>query len=320
LDVMHLTKICLRTAMGSCDKLDMLIIFNPAAGQRRRQRLDRALVALQRLGCPYLLAETAHPGHAEALARAAAGDGTAVVVAAGGDGTIAEVAAGLAGSRTALGVLPLGTANVFAWELGIPILPEAAAAGLAAARTTCVYPGIARFADGSSRLFVQMLGAGFDAAVVANLDLGLKQRIGRGAYVWQAVRQLSRYGFPMLRVSFADGEALASSVIVSNGRLYAGRHVLAPAADMARSGFEVALFRGAGPWAAAAYGAALPMNLLPRMPGVTLRHATRLRIEGAGVAVQADGDPAGQLPVDIQAAPEPLRVMLCRATGKAVAA
>jgi len=304
--------------MGSCDKLGMLIVFNPAAGQGRRRRLDRALAMLRRLGCPYRLAETTRPGHAEALARAAARDGTAVVVAAGGDGTIAEVAGGLAGSRAALGVLPLGTANVFAWELGIPILPEAAAAGLAAGRESGVYPGIARFADGSSRLFVQMLGAGFDAAVVAHLDIGLKQRIGRGAYAWQAMRQLSRYRFPALRVIFADGEAEASSVIVSNGRLYAGRHLLAPAAAMARPGFEVALFRRAGPWAAAAYGAALPLNLLPRMPGVTLRPATRLRIEGMGVAVQADGDLAGQLPVEVQAAPDPLWVLLGQTAGRAV--
>ncbi|RYJ01430.1 MAG: diacylglycerol kinase family lipid kinase, partial [Acetobacteraceae bacterium] len=129
----------------------MLIIFNPAAGQRRRQRLGRALAWLDRLGCAHHLAETTHPGHAMALARAAAAAGVPLVVAAGGDGTIAEVAAGLDGSGAAMGVLPLGTANVFAWELGIPIRPEAAAAALAAGRCGRVHPGIARFGDGSVR-------------------------------------------------------------------------------------------------------------------------------------------------------------------------
>lgn len=296
----------------------MLIIFNPAAGRRRQQRLDRALAALRRRNpaAAVTLAETTHPGHAEALARAAVAAGLGVVVAAGGDGTIAEVAAGLAGSGCALGVLPLGTANVFAWELGIPLRPEAAAALLAEGVPTAIHPGMAEFADGARRLFVQMLGAGFDAAVVANLDLGLKRRIGRGAYVWGALRELGRYRFPRLRVGFADGTVGAASAIVSKGRLYAGRHLLAPAAARAQPGFQVALFQGAGPWAGpwatAAYGAALPLNLLPRMPGVALRHADWLRIEGEGVAVQADGDPAGLLPVEIRDAPGPLRVLLAR--------
>ncbi|WP_043364343.1 diacylglycerol kinase family protein [Belnapia sp. F-4-1] len=302
----------------------MLIIFNPKAGQRRRQRLDRALKVLRRLGQDFTLVETGHPGHAALLAREGASEGQAVVVAAGGDGTIAEVAAGLAGAGTgagaALGVLPLGTANVFAWELGIPVRPELSARLLMEGEARLVHPGEARFDDGGARLFVQMLGAGFDAAVVANLDLGLKRRIGRGAYVWQAVRELGRYRFPPLRVVFADGETLVSSVIVSKGRLYAGRHLLAPAAEMGQPGFQVALFHGSGPVAAAAYGAALPFNLLPRMPGLALRHATWLRIEGEGVAVQADGDPVGRLPVEVRVAPAPLHVVLPQVTGLALAA
>ncbi|MBL6080268.1 diacylglycerol kinase family lipid kinase [Belnapia sp. T18] len=298
----------------------MLIIFNPKAGQRRRQRLDRALQVLRRLGQDFTLVETAHPGHAALLAREGARGGQGVVVAAGGDGTIAEVAAGLAGAGAALGVLPLGTANVFAWELGIPVRPELSARLLVEGEARLVHPGEARFDGGGERLFVQMLGAGFDAAVVANLDLGLKRRIGRGAYVWQAVRELGRYRFPPLRVVFADGETLVSSVIVSKGRLYAGRHLLAPEAEMARPGFQVALFRGSGPVAAAAYGAALPLNLLPHMPGLALRHATWLRIEGEGVAVQADGDPVGRLPVEVRVAPAPLRVVLPQVTGVALAA
>ena len=302
--------------MGDCDKIGMLIIYNPAAGQRRRQRLNRALAWLDRHGCTHAVAETTHPGHAAALARTAAAAGATLVVAAGGDGTIAEVAAGLDGSGAAMGVLPLGTANVFAWELGIPIRPEAAAALLATGRTACVHPGVARFGDGSVRLFVQMLGAGFDAAVVEALDLGLKRRFGRGAYVWGAMRQLRRYGFPPLRVVFADGAVAARSVIVTKGRFYAGRHLLAPAAAMARPGFQVALFPGAGPLATAAYGAALPLNLLPHMPGVVLRRADWVRIEGDGVAVQADGDPAGRLPVEVATAAAPLRVVLGTGLGE----
>ena len=97
----------------------MLIVFNPVAGSRRRSRLLCAMALLPAAR----LAETAGPGHAEALARAAAQAGEDCVVAAGGDGTIAEVAAGLMGHATALGILPLGTANVLSLELGLPHAP-----------------------------------------------------------------------------------------------------------------------------------------------------------------------------------------------------
>jgi diacylglycerol kinase family enzyme len=142
------------------------------------------------------VAETSRPGHATELAREAVGRGVPLVVAAGGDGTVAEVASGLAGSAALLGILPFGTANVLAWELGLPPAPERAARVLFAGRAAELRPGLARFGDGSSRLFVQMLGAGFDAAVVANLDLRLKRRVGKAAYVAQSARELFRYPFP----------------------------------------------------------------------------------------------------------------------------
>jgi diacylglycerol kinase family enzyme len=289
----------------------MLIVFNPTAGGQRRRRLRRALDALLRLGVRAELAETRHPGHAEELAREAAGRGVPVVVAAGGDGTIAEVASGIAGSAAMLGVVPLGTANVLAWELGVPSGPEQAASVLAAGRPAWLRPGIARFADGRTRLFVQMLGAGFDAAVVRGLDLGLKRRIGRLAYVWHTLIELGRYRFPAIEARLDGGEAIPlASVIVTKGRLYAGRYLLAPDAAPGEPGFRVALFRQAGPGFAALHGAALPLNLLPRMPGIELRRAARVSLAGAGVPVQADGDPAGALPLEIEDAPGPIRVLL----------
>lgn len=290
----------------------MLIVFNPTAGGRRRRRLLQALGVLRDGGVAPEVAETAHPGHATHLARAAAERGCPVVVAAGGDGTIAEVAAGLAGSMASLGILPLGTANVLAWELGLPPAPAAAARVLTEGAPLLLRPGLARFADGSQRLFVQMLGAGFDAAVVAGLDLRLKRRIGRGAYVLQGVRELARYRFPRF-TAVLDGQPYpVVSAIITKGRLYAGRHLLAPAARPREPGFQVALFNRGGPYWAGFYGAALPLDLLPRLPGVELRQATRVQLQGDAVPVQADGDPAGALPVEISDAPGGIAVMLPR--------
>ncbi|WP_237217870.1 diacylglycerol/lipid kinase family protein, partial [Falsiroseomonas oryziterrae] len=204
--------------------------------------------------------------------------GVPVVVAAGGDGTIAEVASGIAGSAATLGVLPLGTANVLAWELGLPRQPERAAAVMTGGRATLLHPGLARFADGRSRLFVQMLGAGFDAAVVAHLDLGLKRRLGRAAYVWQSLRELPRYRFPSLAATLDGETATAASVIVTKGRLYAGRYLVAPGARPDLPGFHVVLFRRPGAWRAALAGAALPLGLIPRLPGVEIRPARRIAL------------------------------------------
>ena len=295
----------------------MLIVFNPTAGGRRRRRLARALDALGLEGLRPVVAETLHPGHAAELARAAADRGVGLVVAAGGDGTIAEVASGLAGSAALLGILPFGTANVLASELGLPFAPERAARVLTAGRAALLRPGLARFGSGggASRLFVQMVGAGFDAAVVAGLDLRLKRRIGKAAYVAQSARELFRYPFPSFTASLdgGNGEAVVSA-IVTKGRLYAGRHLLAPGAMPGEPGFRVALFRNGGPVRAALYGAALPLDLLPRLPGVEIRRAARVRLSAPPppcfVPIQADGDPAGALPVEIEDAPGPIRVML----------
>ncbi len=289
----------------------MLIVFNPTAGAGRRRRLARAVAALIARGVRLDLAETRGPGDAEVLARDAAGRGVDVVVAAGGDGTIAEVAAGLAGSGAALGVLPLGTANVLAWELGVPAAPERAAAVVAAGRAAMLRPGIARFAHGRTRLFVQMLGAGFDAEVVAHLDLALKRRIGRAAYVWQSARELPRYRFPPITAELDGTSVTAASVIVTKGRLYAGRYRIAPEARPLEPGFQVVLFRRPGAMQAALAALALPLGLIPRLPGVEIAPAHRIVLAAAGaVPVQADGDPMGALPVSVADAPDPLRILL----------
>jgi len=138
--------------------------------------------------------------------------------------------------------------------------------------------------------------------------------VGKAAYVAQAARELFRYPFPRFAASLdGAGEEGVASAIVSKGRLYAGRHLLAPGAVPGEPGFRVALFRGGGPARAALCGAALPLGLLPRLPGVEIRRVSRVRLAaapGGAVPAQADGDPAGLLPVEIEDAPGPLRVVL----------
>lgn len=288
----------------------MIVVFNPVAGLRRSSLLWRVLDVLVANGIRIELAETHRPGHAEALARDAACRGASMVVAAGGDGTIAEVASGLSGSPARLGVIPLGTANVMAHELALPFEPRAVAAALAFGRTRPLWPGLAS-APAGSRLFVQMLGVGFDAHVVHHMPVGWKRALGRGAYVLQSLRELACYQFTPVQVRVDGEETQAASVIVSKGRLYGGRFVLAPAACAGEPGFSVALFDHSGAAAAMLYGAALPLNLLGRVRGV--RHVRARHVDFVGnetIPAQADGDAAGWTPLSVTDAPAAIPVVV----------
>ena len=288
----------------------MLIIFNPNAGRRRAALLWPVLDVLVANGVRLDLMETNHAGHAEELAREAASHGKTLVVAAGGDGTIAEVANGLMGSNTPLGVIPLGTANVLAHELNLPFAPKAVAAALAFGRTRTLWPGMARSGE-TSRLFVQMLGAGFDAHIVHTLPLPMKRLLGRGAYVVQTLRQLPQYAFKPIPIRLDGQEMQAASVIVSKGRLYGGKYLLAPDALPGEPGFSVVLFERGGPAITLLYGAALQLHRLGRAPGV--RHIRARRVEFTGnspVPAQTDGDKAGFTPLTVTDAPGPIQIVV----------
>jgi len=289
----------------------MLVIFNPVAGRRRATALWRVLDLLVENGIKVEVAETQHAGHATELARSAAAAGRPMVVAAGGDGTIAEVANGLLGSDTALGIIPIGTANVVAKEYGLSTAPRAVANALAYRRTKLLWPGLARL-EGREHVFVQMVGLGFDGAVVHGLNGGLKRAIGRGAYVWQSVWESVAYNFPKVRL-LVDGKAYeAASVVVSKGRLYGGPYMLAPAASSTAPGFHVALFENPGTFAALLSGAALPLGLLPRCPGVRVVAGTHVEFSTANgnILTQSDGDALNFTPFSVVDAASPIALVV----------
>jgi diacylglycerol kinase family enzyme len=203
--------------------------------------------------------------------------------------------------------IPLGTANVLAHELNLSFAPTAVAGALAFGRTRELWPGIAS-SDTGSKLFVQMLGTGFDAQVVHHLSLPLKRALGKAAYVLQGLRETLRYRFPMIPVTIDGTTTEAGSVIVTKGRYYAGRHTLAPDACVTAPGFTIALFDRSGPFSALAYGAALPLNLLGSMPGIRLLRGEEIRI-GPHMA-QTDGYPAGSGPIVVRNAATPIRVVV----------
>jgi len=289
----------------------MLVIFNPVAGRRRAASLWKVLDLLVENGVKVEVAETQHAGHATELARVAAAGGEDMVVAAGGDGTIAEVANGLIGSTASLGVIPLGTANVLAKEYRLSTSPRGIANTLAYRRTQLLWPGLAQM-HGRDQLFVQMVGLGFDGAVVQGIKPLLKRAIGRGAYVWQSVWESVAYGFPILRVSIDGVAHEAASVVVSKGRLYGGPYMLAPNAHPEAPGFQVALFENPGTFPALLAGAALPLGLLPRCPGVRILPARHVAFTAGNskIPAQADGDRLKGTPWAVTDAAAPISLIV----------
>ena len=290
----------------------MIIVFNPVAGMRRASLLWRVLDVLVANGVRIELAETHRPGHAEALAREAVCRGAPMVVAAGGDGTIAEVANGLLGSPARLGVIPLGTANVLAHELALPFEPRAVAAALAFGRTRPLWPGVARGADGlaavraDARRRVRRAGRA-PSARRAEARVRPRRLCGRRHCAsWRC------YRFPPIRLRLDGEETQAASVIVSKGRLYGGRFMLAPCRLCRRSRASpscCSITRALPP--ALLYGAALPLNLLGRAPGV--RHVRARQVDFIGnepLPAQADGDAAGWTPITVTDAPAAIPVVV----------
>ncbi len=275
----------------------LLIIRNPVAGQRRMRDYNRALGLLEGAGCAVTVAETAAPGNAVRLAREADLAAFDVVVAAGGDGTINEVVNGLAGRALPLGVIPLGTSNVLAHEIGVGSDIGRAADTILSGRRQPVAAAVA-----GGRYCCLMVSAGYDARAITRVRPAIKRLIGEAAYYVAGLEEVIAGPRRMLAVEI-DGEPVeAASVIVMNGRLYGGKFICAPDADMREASFQVVLLTRTGRWNLLRYGMALVANRLHRLADVRIVQATSVRIHApAGEACQSDGDLIGQAPLDIHA-------------------
>lgn len=284
----------------------MIVVYNPTAGGRRRALLDATLALLRCAGREFELRPTRERGDAEAVARNVAGG---ILAVAGGDGTINEAVNGLLaapGTASTLALIPMGTANVLAAEIELRPTPEAIARSIVDGRVTNIHVGLA-----NGRCFTAMAGVGFDAHVVAGVDLGLKRRLGKGAYILSAFRQLVSFRFPRYRVT-VDGQGCdAASVIVAKGHFYGGRFTCAPDARIDRPEFHVCLLERGGRWNMLRYGLALAFGRLPRLAGYRMLRGRSVTIEGpAGDPVQGDGDIITRLPVNIDIAPRPIALIV----------
>lgn len=289
----------------------LAVIHNPIAGRRRRQRYAAYLEALRARGLIINDLPTSRRGDAEAWARTISGAEGDMVVAAGGDGTINEVVNGLmtnrcGGHELPLAILPLGTANVLAAEIGLRRDVNSVADYIDRGLPESISLG--RIGE---RYFITMTGVGFDAHVVAEVDDSLKRGLGRLAYVVKLLRLLHAYDFPTYRAIVAGKSYSAASLIIANGRFYGGRLLIAPSLSLGDDRLEVVLFQRKGAWQALKYATALVLGLLPQLSDTQRLSARGLQVEGPpGDPVQADGDIVGRLPAEVAVVPHALRLVM----------
>lgn len=285
----------------------ILIIVNPAAGRVRSETLlMRTVAALGRLGCDVAVRYAGeHGGGLEELAREAPPECDAVI-AAGGDGTVDGVLNGLAASPHGLnvpfGLLPLGTVNLVAREIGLPRDPERLAAAIASGPVRQAWPGCI-----GKRLFLVVASCGFDADTVAAVDPVLKARLGRLAFATALLKTLRLGRRRALSLSIDGREERAAGVIVAKGRYYAGPFTIARDAAIAEPVLHAAMFRSCGRIAVLSCLAAGLCGLVSRLPQVEIRQCSGLTISGPDdVPVQADGEIVGRLPLTIGVAARPI--------------
>lgn len=296
----------------------VLLIVNPTAGRRRRGLVEAVAARVRAAGWSVDVVETQAAGDARRLAETCDAHRYGVIAVAGGDGTINEVVNGLAGRRDetpAVGIVPLGTANVLAHELGLGFSAADVAQTMVSGQPLLVQPGEAINGAGA-RCFSLMAGAGFDAKVVAGVSVSLKRRLGRAAYVWRSLVEARRYRPVRYRVEI-DGKCHeASSVIVTRSRHYAGPYVVAPDAALGEPLLHVCLFERWGRSQTFRYGLALLLGRLPKSGGYRVVAGRRVKVsvlndagERGAQPVQIDGDNALTLPVSIGLAAGAVRLL-----------
>lgn len=258
------------------------------------------------------MAPTTGPGTAGDIACRAIREGSELILAAGGDGTLNEIIQGMAQSQVPLGILPAGTANVLATEIGLgndleraaKIIPTCVTRRIALGRVDC---------QAGCRYFLSMAGVGFDAQIVYDLEAGLKERLGKAAY-WIAGFAHAFRQFPEFEVEI-DGSirAIGSFALASRVRNYGGDFEIASNASLAEDRFETVLFRGRYALPYLKYLCGMVAGRLRGMGGVSFLNAQSVRVfdpAGRRIHIQVDGEYAGCLPASITVVPNSLTLLV----------
>jgi diacylglycerol kinase (ATP) len=275
-------------------------------------RLDRAVHILRETGSHVELYATHGPQVAGELARQAIDAGCDLILAAGGDGTINEAVNGIAGSEVLFGVLPGGTANVLANEIGLASRPDRAAAQLVDAVPVRISLGVLERQGEAQRYFLLMAGVGLDARIVYELDLELKGKLGKLAYWHGGYRQLGR-PVPRFHLSVNGSEYSASFALITRVRNYGGDFEIARRIRLTDNDFEIVVFQNHQWQDYLRFFGAVMTNRLHSTDGVAIARATQVEVnapEDQRIYIQTDGEAVGVLPATIKIVPNALTLLM----------
>ncbi len=287
----------------------LTIIVNTAAGHGRALRVAKQVTAvLDGRSVPYTIQYTQAPGHATALARAAAQDGVARLFCIGGDGTAFEVANGLAGTQVALGIIPGGTGNDFIRSLGLPKDPLAVLDVLLSADAKPVPVGHL-----NEHSFLNVCGAGFDVQVVLACNRAKKYARGMLPYLYGVLHTIFTYKPKTFSISL-DGEERTCPLLlvaIANGQYIGSGMHIAPMAQLDDELLDVIMIRPLPRWR-------IP-GLLPKFIDgsfVKLTHLVEhrrcrdVRISAPGMQIQMDGEVSAHDHVHVYLDEQKIRLLM----------
>lgn len=307
------------------------LIYNPASGQtsaRRAKAVQEAIAVLRAAGVQAEAFETTGAGSATMQANEAIRRGCDAVIACGGDGTVHEVLQSLVGTDVALGVIPLGTANALAADLGLNGAPAKVAHRLLDAIPTRVPTGLIHYQDrngaADSRHFIVAAGVGPDALLMSRLDSRLKRRLGYALYVIEAFRIWATHPFPLFDTEVTES-AISGPRVLEVSQLLAVRvrsfggalQQLVPGATLHSNKLHLLAFRTQS-------RLRYMMFLLAALAG---KHTFKREVElveadtvdcrahngsREKLYVEADGEVLGSLPARMEVVPQAVRLLIPR--------
>lgn len=296
------------------------IIYNPVAGQRDMHREIRQVTTfLRQAGWETQALETHAAGDAQQHALEAAKQGCELLLSAGGDGTLNEVVNGLAGSNTIVGVLPIGTGNVWAKEIGVPVAGPLHPVTLVDAARTLLSGLVYKIdtARANQRRFLLWAGIGFDAQIVSEVEnqYDLKRKWGALPFVMAGAALAVDYASTQATIMIDNTTYTPQKVVLilaSNIQSY-GAGLLRPAnnATLDDGYLDIYIFMDDGPLSPIHHTLGMLTHMHITDPRVSYHRARYLRIDTSSpVPVHLDGAPTGQTPLEINIDPKSLRVLV----------
>jgi diacylglycerol kinase family enzyme len=305
------------------------LIYNPASGQHsggRASQVRNVIAVLRKAGIEAEALETHAPGSGKSLALAAVRQGYDAVLACGGDGTVHEALQALVGTNVALGVIPLGTANALAQNLGLGRDPVKAVWALLKAEPIEFPVGRIFFQENNGaqgwRYFTVAAGIGADALLMSSMDPAMKRRLGYALYMIEAFKIWVSHPFPLFDASFSiNGNAeprveQVSQLLAIRIRSFGGAlGVFAPGASLHKKDLSLVAFKTRSRFHYFRFLLATIAGRQTFSRAIELLDADFVECRPTNgskskVFVEADGEVLGTLPARIDLARETLMLLI----------